>query len=379
MFKIAYRNLKRRKARTALALVGIALGVGTIISLVGISEAIKGSVTETLGQMQVIQVMEEGAMSPVFSSIPIETLDEIKKIQGIRNVFGVVMRPAIEIEGQVSDPMMGGTAYPIVGIDPDENSESRGGGFSGRITRGRALQDGDGRVVVIGKVIADTFDKNVGLSIEINNEKFQIVGIFTTGSDLLDNAILMTQEAAYDVIGMDDDTLSTITVEPLDLQDIDRIARLIEFSVEDVDAKTGSEYAESISSMTGFLASFFWVISMVSAVIGAVGIINTMLMSVIERTNEFGLLSAVGWSNSNIIRLVMSESILVGFIGGIAGLTVGLIGIYLLNVIVGVTSVLSPILIVQSMFLAITFGTLGGVYPAYRATRIDPIEALREG
>jgi putative ABC transport system permease protein len=380
MFKIAYRNLFRRKGRTALALMGVALGVGTVIALVGIAEAVNSSVTETLGQMQLIQVLEEGALSPVLSSISTEKIDEIRKIQGVKTAYGVIMRPAISIEGGSTDPLMGaGAPIPIMGVDTEEIEQARGGGFSGRVTRGRALTNNDKYAVVLGQNIADDYNKNVGLSIEINNNKFLIVGLFTTGSDFLDNAILMPIDIAREGVGVDDDTVSTITVEPYNLDEIDRVSELIEFRIEDVDAKTGSEFAESISQMTGFLASFLWVISLVSAIIGGVGIINTMLMSVLERTNEFGLLKATGWTNSNLIKLVITESVLVGFVGGLVGLIVGSVGVFVLNELVGVSSVLSLPLIFQAMFMAITFGTLGGIYPAYKATKIDPIEALREG
>ncbi|MGB7116511.1 MAG: ABC transporter permease, partial [Anaerolineales bacterium] len=122
-------------------------------------------------------------------------------------------------------------------------------------------------------------------------------------------------------------------------------------------------------------------ISFLAILIGGVGVLNTMLMAVFERTREIGVLRALGWRRRAILSLILKEALLIGLLGGIAGIGTALLMILLLQQVPMVGSYLTPIwdwdVFVRAILIALMLGLLGGLYPAYRATRLQPVEALR--
>jgi putative ABC transport system permease protein len=379
MWKIAFRNLLSKKTRTFLALTGLVIAVVGVIGLISISDGIKGTITETLGKVQGVQVLQKDVFSPAFSSVKLSVIPKIESLPEVNVVVPRVFRVAFSVEG--TRTFSGGSEPPfIVGIDPVKEQATTGGGSYGtRVTKGRFLKTSDKYAVIIGKKIADDFKKPVGSMIEINNYNFRVVGILETSSSSMDTMMLMPISTVRSMFGLSQDEASMLYVDLKNPADAESVAKKIELRVDGVDAKTGTEFATDITSVLGSLDMFFWAISLIAVLVGGVGILNTMLMSVMERFRDFGILKAIGWSNSNVMTLVISESVILGAAGGIAGVILGTALVEVAKPILGFPMQVSLSLAVTAFLLSVFLGLIGGLYPARKASKLNPIEAIRYG
>lgn len=382
MWRIAYRNLLSKKTRTLLALIGLMIAVVGVVGLISISDGIKAMVNESLGSLQGIQVVQKDAFSPMLSKVDMRLVKELESFPEVDIVAPRVFGIASSIDGK---PFMAGGGFgistgEIIGVDPAvEGNTGKTGFSSAKITQGRFLKPSDTYSVVIGKKIADDYKKMVGSSIELNGVKFKVVGIWTTGSSATENIILMPIDIARKMLSIPNDKANMLTVYPKDTSTIEALSKKIELRIDEVDAKSGSEYAADVSSVFSSLDLFFWAISLIAVLVGGVGILNTMMMSVMERFRDFGILKAIGWSNGNIITLVITESIILGATGGVIGLVAGYILVEIAKPILGFPMQVTPTLALTAIVLATMLGLLGGLYPARKASKLNPIEAIRYG
>jgi putative ABC transport system permease protein len=232
---------------------------------------------------------------------------------------------------------------------------------------------------VLGAKVADNYDKAVGSQIEFSNMKFRVIGIFETGSLLTDNIIYIPIDAAREITGKSDDVVSMVYVELNDPKDAEDVAKKINFKFDEIEAKTGAGFAEDIGGLLSSVDAFFVIISSIALFVGALGIINTMLMSVMERYREFGILRAVGWTRDNLMRLIFYESFFIGIIGSVVGCVLGYSATMAMGAMMGLKPAATPGLMATAFILGILLSIIGGLYPAYRASRLDPIEAIRYG
>ena len=382
MWKIAFRNLLSKRTRTFLALVGLVIAVVGVIGLISISDGIKAMVNESLGQLQGVQVVQKDSLSPIMSTVDMKLVDEIESFPEVDVVAPRVFGFASSIDGKAAFSGSAGfsSAGEIIGIDPlKEGASGKTGFLAAKISQGRFLKPSDTYSAVLGKKIADDYKKSVGGIIELNDVRFKVVGIWTTGSSTTDNMILIPIDTARKLFGIPSDKANMLTVYTKDPAAVESVGRKIELRIDGVDAKSGSEYAADVSSVLGSLDVFFWAISLIAVVVGGVGILNTMLMSVMERFRDFGILKAIGWSNSNVMSLVISESIVLGAGGGIAGIIIGTVLVEVAKPILGFPMQVSITLAATAFALAVSLGLIGGLYPAYKASRLNPIEAIRYG
>ena len=119
------------------------------------------------------------------------------------------------------------------------------------------------------------------------------------------------------------------------------------------------------------------IVSIISAIVAGIGVINTMLMSVMERTKEIGTLKAVGWTSSNVTKMILIESAFIGLLGSLLGLILGYLLSSLITAAVGISTIITFNLVLQNFLFGFILGIIGGVYPAMVASKLDPIEALR--
>jgi putative ABC transport system permease protein len=380
MFDLAFENIRKRSARTFLSVAGFALGVATIFVLISISQGIRNTVKSSVQDMQGIEVTERGSPSYLLSNINPDRLLDILRIPLVKNAAPEVLGLATSVEGQpmAMIPQSFSQFVNIVGVDTSK-ANIMTSGYGGRVTRGRRLLPGDKNVVNIGKKIAEDYTKDIGQKIEINKEEFRIVGIFTTSSDFYDYMILMDINDARSLLQKDPNHITQIFVEPSDPTKVDQLVQDIEFRFSELEARTSGENAENLGGMFSQVDIFIVVISLVAVLIGTVGVANTMIMSVLERTKELGILRATGWSVGEVMTMVIEESFLIGILGSLVGIVTGLLGVEAVRALAGVTPFISLELIAGSFALGIFFGTFGGVYPALKASHIDPIEALRFG
>lgn len=380
MHSFAFKNLWSKRTRSFLALVGLSIAIVGVIGLISISSGIRMSIVEGLSKMQGVIVLQKDVLIPTTSSVLAEYEDKIAQIPEVSATSPEVWAFAntLDEEGTMQQGLA--SAVMMIGIDPSKTAKFRGGGmYNQNLKKGRFLKGGDRYVAVISKAIADQTKKSVGSVIKLNDKKFSVVGIFETGSTALDNHVIIPTDIAREFAGYDRDHVTAIFAEVKNPADADAVAKKVEFLFDDVSAKSGSEYSQEVSSIVSQLDVFFLVISMVAVVVGAIGILNTMLMSVMERVKEFGILRAIGWTRDDVRKLIMFESLYLGVIGGVLGVALGYLSSIALGWVLPFKPVATGELLAFGFALAIALGVVGGLYPAWRASKLDPITAIRYG
>ena len=225
---------------------------------------------------------------------------------------------------------------------------------------------------------ADGSPKKVGQTIKLGTKDFTIVGLYETGSLLLDATIVMDIGTARELLGLGPDAVSTYNVEPVNPAETDAVAERIERAVPGVRAQRISQFNVTVGAVMGRLDLFLLLAVALAVLVGAVGIANTMLMSTSERYVEFGVMRTNGWTRRNVLFLVTAESALLGLLSGLIGVGLATAGVLTLNrFLEGFSLDLSPWLIVASLAGALVIATLSGLYPAWKASRMTPMDAIR--
>jgi ABC-type antimicrobial peptide transport system permease subunit len=235
------------------------------------------------------------------------------------------------------------------------------------------------REIILGKVSAKNLKKRVGDMLTISGSAFRIVGIFETGVGYEDGSGVIALSEAQKIFKRPNQ-VSFYFVKLKDLSQADQVKQMIETRWPQVSVSKSTEYGEKTNDMKTF-RSMADALSFLSILIGGVGIMNAMLMSVFERTREIGTLRALGWKRRRVVGMIMVESLILGFLSGLAGIAIG-IGLGTLVTFEPTVGVFmkgrySITLIAQAMIIALVLGVIGAVYPAWRAANLSPIEALR--
>jgi putative ABC transport system permease protein len=415
MGRFAWRNLLTRPLRTALALVGLSIPILGVLGLFCVSGGLRNLVGDTLSQIEGVMVLRENALSPVFSDLPTDLGARIAAIPGVRVVAAEVMRVAPEVEGRtmlrnVTSGLIGAGSkeqrmqsifdQPIIqGQDIAAHAKLRSAVFPAKLLPadeggGRFLDERDrgSSNIVISRKLARDFPvtengasrpRRVGDSLAIGGKPFEVIGIYDTGSMLLDVVIVMDLDTARTLGGVSPETVSSFYVEATDPGAIDRVATRIEETITDprIDARSMAEFTANFGEIMGQLDTFLMMTVSLALIVGVVGIINTMLMSTTERFAEFGVLRTNGWSQGNVLALVTLESAYLGLLSGVVGCVLAAAGIAVANQFLGggLRLTLTPQLVALGLALSVVTGTLGGLYPAWRAARLVPMEAIRLG
>ncbi len=369
MAEIVINNVMRRKARTFLTLLGISLGVAAIVALVSLSVGLKSNALDIMGKVAGdITVMEEGQMYTM-SSLTEDTMRQIENISGVQIAAPTVM---------LMDLSKGFNTAGAEARGVDPALEERFSSNSWDIIDGRPLRSSDSYNAMVGVVLADQLNLRVGQTIEYMGEDFKIVGILTFGNTLLDQAYYIHIETAREIANRSPDYVNMIRVKVSKPGTEEEVAKRINLIVPGVEARSSEAMSEQVGEFLGIIEKVTWAISALAAIVGGVGIANTMLMSVIERTKEIGVLKAVGWSNSDVMKTVLLEGLILGFLGGILGILLGFVAVIVVqDQVPGFAGKITVLLIVEAMTFAMSLGVIGGIYPAYRAANLNPVVALK--
>jgi putative ABC transport system permease protein len=401
MGSFAWRNLLTRPMRTILALVGLSIPILGVLGLFCLSDGLRDMVGDTLSRIEGLIILRENAPSPVFSHLPVSLADEIRGIPGVRAVAPEVwgIAPTIEGRGMLMNSLLSKKGVysileqPVIaGQDILAHRNLHSAVFP------RALKEhGEGRFlvpedkgqpnIVISRKIArqhpnsDGRPKTVGDTLHIAEKPYKIVGIYETGSMILDVVIVMDIEVARIVLNEPKDSVSCIYVEGNNVADNATMAAAIEKAHPGFDARSMNEAQANFGALMGQIDTFLFMTVSLALAVGIVGIINTMLMSTTERFVEFGVLRTNGWSQVNILSLVTLESAYLGLLSGFVGCVLAWLGVQIVNQFLsgGVHLAMSLSLLGLGVALSVTMGTLGGLYPAWRAARLVPMEAIRLG
>ncbi len=375
---MALRNVFRQKARTALTVLGVMIGIAAIVALGSLSEGLRVQITKNLEQASGIITVTEESDQGLFvgmttSELTQETVDEIGQIDGIREYTPVVYEVGYLDEDSVG---FGQPTLFEAGVRPEDielyTTEAA------VLDEGEILDEGDTDYAMMGYTISQELDLEVGDLVTVEERDFIIKGIYEEfGYPGLDSGIIIPLEIALDLF--ERDTYSAVVVYPEDLDEVEALANDIEDTVEGVSAFTTAEFAKQIQNIVDQIGFFTIGIAAISAIVGGLGVMNTMIMSVMERRREIGVLKAIGATNSYVLRMILIESAIISLIGGLLGLGIGYLGSNALKYLTGgqAEGIVTLRLIIYSMAFALFLGIVGGLYPANRASKLSPVEALR--
>ncbi len=396
--RIALRALRRNKLRTVLTMLGIIIGVGAVIAMVGIGNGAKAQVEAqiaSLGQNVILIFsgnVSRGGVSSGWGSAGTLSLDDAEAIR--REVQGVAaVSPEVRTMTQVaagnqnwSTQVLGESAEYF---DLRQWSFSAGASFSEQDVRGA------NKVAVIGKTTAQQLyglDDPIGQILRVKNVPFVVVGVLgpkglsVMGSDQDDVAIMPYTSAMKRVMGVT--TLRTILVQaattPLlapvqqQIQDLLRQRhRLAPGRDDDFTVRNQQEIAEMATATSKIMTLLLAAIASVSLVVGGIGIMNIMLVSVTERTREIGIRMAIGARGRDILLQFLIEAVTLSLIGGIIGIGVGIGVSQILAAKLNWPTLVSTSSVVAAFVFSAAVGIFFGYYPARKASQLDPIDALR--
>lgn len=369
------RNVLRRPLRSSLTVAGLAVAVCAVVALVGFARGYEDSIRQSYRQRRVdLMVLRAGSVQK-FSSVLDERLAAaIRQLPGVREVSPVL----VDVVSFDEHDLIG---VPLLGITP------RSGVLSDvRLLAGCALGETAGgkppRQVMLGRALAPALGASVGQTVELlEGEPFEVVGIFES-TDLAENGAAMIPLAELQRL-LDRQgrvTYFLVGCERNDRASIEPIARRIEALAPGLAALPAGQYVDSAVEVRMAQATA-WLTSTIALGIGAIGMVNTMMTSVFERTREIAVLRALGWRRRRVVRMVLMESAAMALLGALLGTAAALLLVASVAALPGAASMvprrISPDVIAQGFAVALGVALIGGIYPAWRAARLMPTEGLR--
>jgi ABC-type antimicrobial peptide transport system permease subunit len=358
------RNLLRRKVRSALTIVGVGIGVAAMVALIAIGDGMAAQLNTMLTRAEAdLTVRQANVADMSFSALDESLGQRLRAISEIDQVYGMILGVA----------MAGDLPYLLAfGYDPDEIGIRH---FT--ITEGSRLTRN--RQAILGTAAADNLKLRVGQTIKLFNTSFRIVGLYETGVPYEDGGLVITLEDAQAVFKKPRQ-VSFYGVKLRNLADADRVIARINQQYPDAFVSRSSDFAENTQDIQTMRA-MTWALSSISIIVGGIGVMNTMTMSVFERTREIGVLRALGWRRRRIVQMVLTEALVLSLLGGAAGVLFGIGMTQALTLVPAAAALVAASyrleLVLQALTVALVLGAIGGLYPAWRAASLSPLEALR--
>jgi len=400
LIRSGFRNLGINKMRTGLAILGIVIGIGSVIALVSMGEASKQAVQSQIQSIgsNLLTVSpgstSSGGVRGAMGGATTLTYDDAEEI---RNSSEITTLKSVSPEYSSRTQVIAGrnnTNTTIVGVEPIYVQVRKLTLTSGSFITTQNLTSVS-KVAVIGPTVAeDLFGEGVnpiGQTIRINGKSFQVIGVTKSkggsGMDNQDDRIFIPLTTAQkQVFGVK--YLTSIALEANSEDVMVKAQNQVGYlllekhkisDVADADFRIMSQadILETATEVTGTFTSMLTGIAAISLLVGGIGIMNIMLMSVTERTREIGLRKALGAKKKTIISQFLIESIILTFIGGIIGIVLGVAGFYIYSKANDSTFVVTLPSVLLAFFVSVGIGVTFGWYPARKAANLQPIEALR--
>ena len=360
IYKLSFKNFKRRKLRSALTMLGIVIGVTALISLIGIGTGMSSYMKDqTASLMGDVTITNSSGGSGITGSTGDSFLNSaaVSKIEGMSQLYNI--KKETQFSTQINNMQV-----MVLGMN-DWNQLK----FNG--TQG----------VVISKSLADQFNYKIGSNITVKDQKMTVTGITNEGGDSGAGYVFMNVDKA---LPLNNNKVSSITANTK--ADPDTVKNQIESSVSGTSALTKSDYTKQIDNIMQTVTLFVGAIAGVALLVGVISIINIMLVNVSERTREIGVLKAIGFKNKEILSSILTEAGLLGFLSAIVGVVVAAVilqlGIMYFAPQYGISGIkltqMLPLWLVAAVIGGATIlSVLAGLYPAWRASKLNVVEALR--
>jgi len=405
--RVATRSLGANKLRSALTMLGIVIGVAAVVTLVAIGRGTQEAVTSQIQSIgtNVLFVRpgaaQMGGVRAEAGSAQTLTYEDALALADPANAPAVALvAPEVNIFGQAVYQNQN-TRTRITGVTPEYSA-----------VRNASVADGEfinpsqvtarSTVAVLGANVASTLfgdTEPVGQTIRINNVSFRVIGVLQakggTGFGNQDDVILVPLTTAQTRLYRGTQVGGSASVNQINVQVVD--ARSIDQAIQEISTicrerhhilydddfqvQSQQDILNSLTQVTGVFTLFLGFIAAISLVVGGIGIMNIMLVSVTERTREIGIRKAVGARRSDILSQFLTEATILSVVGGVIGVVISLLLARLISGQQLGTMSLRPVITLDSILLAVTFsiavGLFFGIYPATRAAALNPIEALR--
>lgn len=387
------RNLTRRKLRTALTVSGIAIGIWALVVFSSMANKIQttvdGGSEYFAGKVVVTDASDDtgtAAVGMAAAPMSVTLADDIAEIDGV----GLAI-PRISIMLDPEAGMAMGNAEMLLAAPPTDSTYEA---FIVGYSEGRALTeaDADQYVTVLGSDLALRYEKGVGDEMEIRGRTFEVVGVQEATLSPADTTALVPLAPGQEMFVESIPALlreqlgtsavaSQILVYPAAGEDTESLAERIEAEVGAVHAMTVDKFRNEIEASVTLFNAIIIGVALISLVVGGLSVINTMAMSVQERTREIGIKRAIGGSRATVVRELVTEAALIGLIGGLIGLGLGALVVAVSNEAGRASATVLFELTVGTSLFALGFSTIlgmvAGVIPAWNAARLDPVQALR--
>ncbi len=397
ILRLSIQSLKNNIMRTSLTMLGIIIGITAVILIVSIGQGAVGFVTSELSQFgtDYFQInpgtsqISAIAGSNTLTFEDVEAIENDTSLTNIKIVAPFAMASAtISSENEDESPLIYGCTSEALDI------------FKPEIIAGEFISEeneiSSDRVVVLGKDLSEKLfgedvESTVDQTVRINNRTFRVIGVIESSSvlaggflnnaafipiDIVNNEILGEEKLAEIDVSVHDQNLINQTIQDVELLLRDR-HNLDEDDENDFQIESAQNIISTVQTITSLLTLMVAAISGISLVVGGVGVMNIMLVSVTERTKEIGLLKAIGAKQKDILTQFLIEAVVMTLFGGIIGIILGIFGAFIIATIVGIPFIVSVPAILIAVGVSTLVGIVFGLYPARRAARLSPIDALR--
>jgi putative ABC transport system permease protein len=359
-----WKNLLRRRARTALTSAGVAIGVGLIVALLSIAAGVRRTANDLvhIGRAD-FGLFQEGAADLTRSLLPAGLADRVRVQRGVSQVARIFLRV-----GKVG----GNDSFLVFGLVPGEFPARRLVVVAGRRPRGSEA--------LLGDHAARSLRVGPGGTLRVGRRSFHVAGIYHSGDRYEDGGAVLPLRIVQGLAGRPGEVTTLAVTVKLGYRPGD-VARRLERRFPNLAAVTEPGQAVKVDTSSRLIVEAGWIFSLLALIVGGIGVTNTMAMSVFERTREIGIMRAVGWPGRRIALLIVSEAVGIGLLSLGLGLALGYAAAELFTSRGALSALVEPdftaSVFAWGLAFALGVGVVGALYPAWRAVRLTPIEALR--
>ena len=395
-FLMAWASLIANKLRSLLTMLGIIIGVAAVIALVSIGNGVKQDIENSISSLgsNLLVVLPGAPRTPgarpsqgSMKSLKISDYEAIAKLEGVKAASPMTNGSYVVIYQNKN------WTTSVAGVNANFQDVNNWTMTSGRFFSDKNVQNRE-RVAVVGQTVVKnlfTDEDPVGKEIRVKNIPFRVIGVLkskgngTMGNDQDDTVLIPYTTSMERVEGID--YLRRVYVVAKDDEGIDRLQADIEnllrvrhnikdTNLDDFNIQNMKSIMETVAQTTGTFTLFLGAVAAISLVVGGIGIMNIMLVSVTERTREIGVRKALGATYSVIVTQFLIEAVVISLMGGFIGIAFGIGASKVIGMVSGMSTIVSVPTIIMSFAFSMAIGLIFGIYPARKAAKLNPIDAL---